>query len=138
MTVTAQLKSADIDIIVVDDDEDDRLLLNYALKQLKPNATVLCVPDAHDALTYMETCQRQPSLLITDLNMPCVNGLELLNDIRQSVAYRSLPVVVLTTSQADEDRKRCYQAGANAFLVKPIHLSDMTELLRLCVRVWLS
>ncbi len=99
------------DIVIVDDDEDDRLPLNYALRQLLPGVKVLSVSDARDAIAYIGNCDRQPSLLITDLNMSCVNGLELLRHIRQSDTYCTLPVLVLTTSQADEDRKRCYQAG---------------------------
>ncbi|CAN5512569.1 response regulator [soil metagenome] len=126
------------DILIVDDDADDRYLLDYAIEQLTLDVTVLTIPDARDALTYLQTCQRPPSLLITDLNMPYLTGLELLNLIKQSTNHRMVPVVILTTSQADEDRERCYRAGANAYLVKPGRISELSGLLQSCIRVWLG
>ncbi len=126
------------DILIVDDDADDRFLIEYAFKQSMLDITVLTVSDARDALAYLQTCQRPPSLLITDLNMPYLNGLELLNLMKQSMYHRDIPVVVLTTSQSEEDRERCYRAGANAFLVKPNLVSEMTGLLTSCVQVWMG
>lgn len=127
-----------VDILIVDDDADDRLLMDYAIEQLTLDVTVLTIPDARDALIYLQTCQRPPSLLITDLNMPYLTGLELLNLIKQSTNHRMVPVVILTTSQAEEDRERCYRAGANAYLVKPNRVSELTGLLHSCIRVWLG
>lgn len=132
------LKKQPADILIVEDDADDRLLMDFAIEQLTLDVTVLTVPDARDALDYLQTCQRPPSLLITDLNMPYLNGIELLNLIKQSARHRVMPVVILTTSAAEEDRERCYQAGANAFLVKPNRFSEMTGLLNSCVQVWLG
>lgn len=132
------LKKQPVDILIVDDDADDRLLMDYAVEQLTLNVTVLTLPDARDALTYLKTCQRPPSLLISDLNMPYLNGLELLSLIKQSANHRMVPVVILTTSDAEEDREQCYRAGANAFLIKPDRVSEMTGLLHSCIHVWLG
>ncbi|WP_020604590.1 response regulator [Spirosoma spitsbergense] len=126
------------DVVIVDDDEDDRFLMDYAIDQLPLNLNVVTVSDARDVLTYLQKCQRPPSLLITDLNMPCLNGFELLNLLKQSTHYRDIPVVVLTTSQAQEDRERCYRAGANAFIVKPGDFSEVTKLLHSCIQIWLG
>ena len=124
------------DVLVIDDDEDDRLLMRYALSQAMPDVRIMCLPDAAEALTYMGQCARPPALVITDLNMPCMTGLELLQRIRRSATNASVPVVVLTTSQSPEDRQRCYQAGANAFLNKPVSLNDLADLIRSCIRIW--
>lgn len=126
------------DVVIVDDDEDDRFLLDLAIDQLSLKVKVITISDARDALTYLQECRRPPSLLITDLNMPCLNGFELLNLLKQSTHYRDIPVVVLTTSQAQLDRERCYRAGANAFIVKPGDFSGMTDLLHSCIQIWLG
>lgn len=125
------------DILIVDDDEDDRLLMDCVIDKLPINVAVQMLPGARDVLDYLQECKHPPSLLITDLNMPCMNGLELLNLIKQSTYHRSIPVVILTTSVAEEDRERCYRAGANAVLVKPHQFSEMTQLLTSCLQVWL-
>jgi CheY-like chemotaxis protein len=132
------LSAKSADIIIVDDDNDDLFFMNYAFSQLPFDLNVLTVSDAREALAYLHECQHLPSLILTDLNMPCLNGIELVNLIKRSSNHRVIPVVVLTTSPAEEDRERCYLAGANAILVKPNQLSKMTELLYSCIQVWLG
>ncbi len=125
-------------IVVVDDDEDDRMLLGLAFGKAAPYLPVTYLSDGDEAIAYLAACQETPALLITDLNMPLVGGLELLTHIRQRSPARMMPTVVLTTSTGETDRRQCYQAGANAYLVKPARMSDCVELIHSLVRVWVN
>ncbi|QHV99386.1 response regulator [Spirosoma endbachense] len=124
-------------VLVVDDDEDDRYLLQQAFEAVFPSVRVLYMASGEEASTYLGTCNRSPELLITDLNMPILSGHELIKQIRQANQHRALPIVVLSTSSASVDRDRCYGAGANAFLSKPMTMLDIVNQVRLIGRLWL-
>lgn len=123
-------------IVVVDDDEDDRMLLRLALNEVAPYLPVTYLTDGAEAITYLAACQDIPALLITDLNMPLMGGLELLTHIRQHSPTQAMPTVVLTTSTAAEDRQRCYQAGVNAYRTKPVTLPAYVELVSDLIDGW--
>lgn len=125
-------------IVVIDDDEDDRMLLQLAFEQVLPQTTVCYLTGGAEAITYLTDCSPPPELLITDLNMPSINGSELITLIRASGLYASLPIVVISTSTESDDRTRCYGAGANAFLPKSASMHDVTNLIRLIGQVWLG
>jgi two-component system response regulator len=78
----------------------------------------------------------RPGILLLDLNMPRMDGLETLQHIRASEKFRSLPVIMLTTSKAEEDRVRCYEFGANAYIVKPIGFDNFAEAIRTINLFW--
>lgn len=120
-----------------DRNEDDRLLLNLAFQEVAPHLNVVYLNDGTQAIHYLSGCADVPLLLLTDLNMPGVSGLELIEHIQQCGLFGVMPTVVLTTSTDKADRRRCYKAGANAYLVKPMSQSECAELVRSLVRVWL-
>ena len=104
------------------------MLVSRAFNKAAPQLPVVYLSDGSEAVAYLDACQDVPALLLTDLNMPLVSGLELLIHIRQRSAARLMPTVVLATSTADADRQRCCQAGATTYLIKPISLTDYPEL----------
>lgn len=123
---------------MVDDDADDRLLLRLAFEQVLPHLSVIYLSSADEAVQYLRACWPPPALLITDLNMPQVDGPALITCLRQTEGYRLLPVVVLSTCSEAADQRRCYRAGANAFLTKPATLPCVTDLVQAIGRVWLG
>ncbi len=102
-------------ILVVDDSSTVRKLIINILKK-EDYETVEAV-DGVDALEKL--AQNDIDLIIADLNMPRMNGLELIRTIRQDPLYTDIPIVMLTTEGSDEDKKRGFEAGANVYLVKP-------------------
>ncbi len=124
-------------ILVVDDDEDNCCLVRRAFGQAYPGLEVVTVGNGEEALLYLNDAVSLPALLITDLNMPRVNGVGLLTRLRQCVAFQDLPALVLTTSDDKGDTQRCFRAGANAFLTKPTSTNDLEKLIRSIVCVWL-
>ena len=124
-------------ILIVDDDEDDRWLMGQAFKQACPQLKPMFAKDGEEAVDILQVLPL-PILILTDLNMPRLNGAELVEQLRLHPFYRTIPIVICTTSISDDDRQRCYLAGANAFVTKPYQLADLTELARCLLTVWIK
>ena len=132
-------------ILIADEDADDRLFMAEALRQNQFRSTVRFVEDGEELLDYL-TCQNGftaenaplPSLIILDLNMPRKDGFEALHEIKAHPRLCRLPVVVLSTSAAEEDVKRAYGLGGNSYITKPQNLSRLTELMGLVKLYWME
>ncbi|MEX2316480.1 MAG: response regulator [Pirellulales bacterium] len=132
-----------IDILLVDDDNGDVLLTKKALAQGK-----LCneIHVARDGVEAMEILRREgehrnaprPDLIFLDLNMPRKDGREVLEEIKHDVELRSIPVVILTTSDADHDILRSYHLHANCYVTKPVGMDQFLNVVRDIQGYWFS
>lgn len=118
---------AAIDILLIEDNEDDIELTQAALSIGKVVNSLTVLRDGDDALRYLlgdgtsaNLPRIDPSLILLDLRLPKVDGIEVLKRIKQEPTLRRIPVVVLTTSQRDEDLVQSYDLGANSFIRKPV------------------
>lgn len=133
----------DAPVMLVDDDEDDRFLFEQAWKRAGIPNPLECVGDSRRALELLlgggagAPPRPRPALLLLDLKMPGLSGLELLERLRAEPALRLLPVLMLTASTAPSDVRRAYELGANAFFIKPSRVSELEELLRAVRQSWL-
>ena len=107
-------------VFIADDDEDDRYLLNLAFTRHSPQCRLVFTYDGLDLLDALARYETSPELIILDMNMPRLNGFEALQALRQQPSYQSTPIVILTTSEAETDRQRAEQLGANEFITKPL------------------
>jgi CheY-like chemotaxis protein len=131
-------------VLMAEDDEHDIIATRRAWKAGKMANPLYIVNNGEECLDYLErrgayadpTMSPRPGILLLDLNMPRMDGLETLQQIRASEKFRSLPVVMLTTSKAEEDRVRCYEFGANAYIVKPIGFDNFAEAIRTINLFW--
>lgn len=111
-----------IDILVVEDSPTMRQLIVFALKRLKDVAVV----EASDGVDGLKKLSSQPfNLMIADINMPIMDGLKLVSLVRQDSKYKDMPIIIVTTEGADEDRKRGITLGANAYLTKPVQTNQL-------------
>jgi len=131
-------------ILMADDDPDDCLLAQRALEQ---NLVVNPIRFVSNGVELMDYLRRQgrftnpalsprPSLILLDLNMPMMDGREALKEIKSDPDLKSIPVVVLTTSKAEEDILRSYSLGANSFITKPINYETLVEIMKELKRFW--
>jgi CheY-like chemotaxis protein len=131
-------------ILMADDDEDDRLLARDALREAPVPATLRFVEDGGELLEYLRRERRYappadaptPSLVLLDLNMPRMGGMEALREIRGDPALRRIPVVVMTTSAQREDVRKSYDLGANSYITKPVTFSGLVEVMRTLGHYW--
>ena len=131
-------------ILLADDDEEDRMLACDALAESRLSNEVFCVTDGEDLMDYLH-CQGKytppaiaprPGLILLDLNMPKKDGREALREIKSDPHLRQIPVVVLTTSKADEDNLSSYDCGASSFISKPVTFEGLVELMKELGRYW--
>jgi CheY-like chemotaxis protein len=134
-----------ITILICDDDEEDRLLTRQALEQAGILNPLKFVESGAQLLDYLH--QRgefagnrgeapRPGLILLDLHMPKMGGLEALARIRAADTLRAIPVVMLSTTGANEDILRSYELGVNSFIAKPVTFSELVEAIKVIGRYW--
>lgn len=127
-------------IFIVDDDPDDRQIILDAFLEHTNTLDYVFLEDGQELLDTLQssTINDYPSLIILDLNMPGMLGLQVLKIIRSNPAYSHIPVIVLTTSELNTDRKRSYELGANCFLTKPKLYTELIKLTKSIAVIWLE
>ncbi len=108
-----------ITVLIIDDDEDDRFFMELAFKTASVSTQVRLAAGGQQALNLLKVVQPLPDVILLDLNMPGMNGFEVLAHLKQSITYQSIPVVILTTSNAETDQEQARQLGATEFITKP-------------------
>lgn len=131
-----------VTIVLADDDEDDRLMTREAVTA---NRLTNPLHEVHDGVELLEYLNKQlddgaplPGLILLDLNMPRMDGREALAAIKSNDQLRHIPVVVLTTSQADEDIFRTYDLGVNSFISKPVTFTGLVDVMHDLGHYWLQ
>jgi len=132
-------------ILLVEDNADDELLTLRALKKNNIRNEVVVARDGNEALDYLfgtgvhsgRDLSVMPQIILLDLKLPKVDGFEVLNRVRASEITKFLPVVILTTSNEDQDRIRGYDLGANSFVRKPVEFEKFIEAVRQLGLYWL-
>jgi CheY-like chemotaxis protein len=125
-----------VDVLLVEDDPGDVVLIREAFEYNKVHNTLHVVSDGVEALDFLyrreghENAPR-PDLVLLDLNLPRKDGREVLEEVKADRDLRTIPVVVLTTSEAEEDILRSYDLHANAYVTKPVDFDRFIEVVRL-------
>ncbi len=131
-------------ILMADDDEDDILLADKALKKGKLVNPLYTVRDGEELLDYLlhrgaysdPASAPRPGVILLDLNMPKKDGREALKEIKSHADLKDIPVVVFTTSKAEEDIYRSYKLGVNSFITKPVTFENLIEVMHMLGRYW--
>jgi len=139
-------KSRDFyEILLVEDNAADILLLQEAIEDLDHDIRLhlQVVNNGEMALKYLYqqesyAAAARPDLILLDLNLPRKNGFSVLQEVKQNMKLQEIPVIVLSTSQAPEDVRRCYQLHANCFITKPSDLEDFMETVKSIAEFWLG
>ncbi len=115
-------------ILIVEDSSTMRAMLASALEELPDPVKLTAVSSGFEALR--ELPRASYDLIVTDINMPDINGLELVSFVRRSEAYRSIPLVIVSTEGSQRDREKALSLGADAYLVKPFDPADLCRLIQ--------
>ena len=141
MTNINTLKAANV--LLVEDNEDDVELTLEALKDSKLRVEIDVVQDGLSALAFLRregkySEKARPDLILLDLNLPLMDGREVLKEIREDPDLTDIPVVVLTTSEDEGDIQRAYALHANCYIAKPVDFGHFTEIIRQIEGFWLQ
>ncbi|MEI7586378.1 response regulator [Runella sp.] len=145
MSIT-ELKNADKSVLILlaDDDEDDRMFTKEAFEENHLLNEIRFVNDGVELMDYLKRREKysnpadspRPGMILLDLNMPKMDGREALKEIKSDPSLRSIPIVVLTTSKAEQDVLQTYDLGVNCFITKPVAFADFIEVTRTLGHYW--
>jgi CheY-like chemotaxis protein len=132
-----------IEILLVEDNAGDARLAMEALREAKVNNNLHWVSDGVEAVAFLRRQGRheaapRPDLVLLDLNLPRKDGREVLTEIKGDECLRRIPVVILTTSQAEEDIAKAYHLNANCYITKPVDLEQFMRVIRTIKDFWLT
>lgn len=137
-------KGESITILMADDDPEDRMLAKEAMEMARLANDLRFVEDGEELMDYLYRRRRyadltdspRPGLILLDLNMPRLDGREALNEIKADPVLRRIPIVVLTTSKAEEDIFRTYDLGASSFVTKPVTFEGLVTVMQAIKMYW--
>ncbi|MCG8386514.1 MAG: response regulator [Cytophagales bacterium] len=126
-------------IMLIEDDIVDALTVERALNDIDISNKLIHVQNGEEALNYlMDTNEERPSIILLDLNMPGMNGLEFLEERFKSPELRAIPLVVLTTSKDESDIKASFSYGIAGYMVKPVDYKEFVDLMKVIKEYWSS
>ena len=125
-------------VVVAEDSVPDFLLLEAAWKRTGSEHSLVCEPDGVALLQRLRLPDMRAALVLMDLNMPRMNGLETLAEMKADSRLASIPVIMFSTSLDDDDIRRAYDLGASSYVVKPVGLPELVQAVNLMRTYWLG
>ncbi len=137
---------SDIDILLIEDNHDEAQLVIRTLRKNNLSSHLLHLDDGEEALNFLfsrgkysaRVDRRKPFLVLLDLKLPKVDGLEILRQLKADEKMRPIPVVMLTSSKEEKDILTCYHLGANSYVVKPVSFETLSEAVKGLGNYWLN
>ena len=134
-----------VEILLVEDNPDDEELTLLTLEENNIANSVHVVRDGEEAINFLfglanyadRDLSKRPKLILLDLKLPKLNGIEVLEKIKSDESTKKIPVVILTSSRQEPDIERCYQLGANSYIVKPVDFDQFKNSIRQIGMYWL-
>ena len=138
-----KLVNRKLNILLVEDSVSDTMLIRRSFARSKLDHTLYCVEDGEKAIAFLKhdgeyRQAKRPDLIILDLNLPRLDGREVLSKIKQDPDLKRIPVVVLTTSNAEQDVLHSYDLHANCYIVKPFDVYDFLQIANFIEQFWLK
>jgi two-component system, response regulator len=143
-SATDGIGSSAVAVLLADDDEDDRMMTADAFREARLANELMCVTDGEELMDYLHhrgkfappAAAPRPGLILLDLNMPRKDGREALREIKSDPDLRSIAVVVLTTSETQEDIQQIYDLGAYSFISKPVTFEGLVTAIKVIGEYW--
>ena len=124
-------------VLLVEDDEIDIMTVQRAMKELKVLNGLEVVHNGEEALEYLSDSEKaRPCVILLDINMPRMNGIEFLKEREKDVTMKSVPVVVLTSSREEQDMLQSYKLGVAGYMIKPVNYQQFVETIRVIDLYW--
>jgi len=123
------MKYAIQNIYLAEDDMDDVYFFRLILSKLKLNCNLIVANDGHELLCKLKNSPSDPDIILIDINMPVMNGLETLDKIKKNPKLHSVPVIIYSTSQNLTDVEKAFKCGASSYLIKPFDLESLEKLI---------
>ncbi len=122
--------------LLIEDDEIEQLKFQRILKKINPIHTTREANDGEEALQLIISGECIPDVILLDLNMPKMNGIDFLQQFKQHESLKYIPIVMLTTSSNHSEIKQCYRHGASGYIIKPLKYEDYIKKIEILVNYW--
>lgn len=140
----AEKQCANLIFLYAEDDSEDTMLMNEAMEEGEMEDKLKIVDDGEALMNYLQNKEEyqnpdqapKPDVILLDLNLPKKDGREALKQIKKDPHLKHIPVIAITTSKSEEDIKKAYQLGANAFVTKPVSFQSLVETMKSMKRFW--
>lgn len=132
----SETQTGALHVLLVDDDPDHVLIITRAIKEAAGDTDVQAVADGESALALLRASEALPDLILLDINMPGLSGLQVLAQVKTDAGLRRIPVIMLTSSELQEDVTRAYEPGASGYITKPGYLHDLRAVLGNTLLYW--
>lgn len=123
-------------VLLIEDDQIDRMTIERSFRTLNIKNSLKMANNGQEGLSVLYEASDLPCLIILDINMPKMNGLEFLKIIKTDENYKKIPVVVLTTSNDENDKNTCYTLGVAGYIIKPINYKEFQEVIKTLNNYW--
>jgi CheY-like chemotaxis protein len=123
-------------ICLIDDDPDHVLIIKRAIRELGEESTVHAAADGDEAMEWLRSTEALPDLILLDINMPGLSGFDVLKAVKDDARLKTVPVVMLTSSDASTDIARAYELGASGYISKPSYFHDLRAVLGNTLLYW--
>lgn len=131
------MREKDRPILLVEDDKIDAMTVKRALKELRVRNPLTVVQNGEEALKYLSKSDTvKPCIILLDLNMPKMNGIEFLKALKKDSQLKRIPVLVLTTSMEEDDKLNTFELGIAGYMIKPVDYHDFVEIVRTIDLYW--
>lgn len=131
------MKNSDKPILLVEDDQVDVMTVKRALKEVKVTNPLVNLENGEEALKYLRNPDNtKPCIILLDLNMPIMNGIEFLKVMKHDALLKRIPVVVLTTSEEEQDKISSFDLGVAGYMAKPVDYRQFVEVMRTFDAYW--
>jgi CheY-like chemotaxis protein len=126
-------------IFLVDDDQDDRMIFKLIFQEYNVTRDLIEMSDGIELMENLDTCHRDqiPALIFLDKSMPKLDGMQVLQLLKANFVYRHIPVVILSNSRATLDKSEAYRMGANFFITKPAHITDLRRMIEDLLKIYM-
>jgi CheY-like chemotaxis protein len=124
-------------LLIIEDDQVDVMTIKRALKEIHVANPVIHMENGEDAIAYLrDTSNEKPCIILLDLNMPIMNGIEFLRVVKNDAELRKFPVIVLTTSEEQQDKLQSFNLGVAGYMAKPVDYRQFVEVMRSIDLYW--
>ena len=125
-----------MDILLIEDDAIEVMKLERTLSKIEAKHTIIKVSNGEEALDILKSGHKLPDIILLDLNMPRMSGIEFLDILKDDVILQYLPTIILTTSENRADLLRCYQLGIAGYVIKPLKYEDYESRMKAVLEYW--
>ena len=132
-----------IQVLLVEDNESDVRLFREAFKDVKLDNNITVIKDGSEVISYLTETEENskeilPDIIFLDLNLPRKNGIEILKEIKNNDKLKTIPIIMLSTSNSSQDIEKCYESHANSYIIKPVDFDKFIYIIKTIETYWLT